>query len=134
MEAYVSATALIDRAKETLNKNSKTTLLDFCGGDKSKITAKTVFEAADAGDKAAGELLENYYNELAEGIANIINVFRPQEVLLGGGISNRGQKLITDLEKRVPDLLFGGKNSYQSKIKCASLGNNAGIIGAANIR
>ena len=79
----------------------------------------------------AKEVVERYLNYLAEGIANIVNVFRPQAVLIGGGISAEGEALTLPLQKMV-DLKILGRGRYAPVvIRAASLGNDAGLAGAA---
>lgn len=128
-EAYSSATALIDMANEAAEKNQETTLHKLNGNDPANTTAKIVFDCYDDGDILMKEVVEKYYLYLAEGIVNIINIFDPEIVVLGGGVSQRGDKLIEPLLGYIKERIYGG--DLKTKIKIATLGNDAGIVGAA---
>lgn len=91
------------------------------------------FEAAKQRDAAACGVIDRYINDLADGIADAVNLFRPQMVLLGGGISKQGSYLTDPLREKVAHLVFGGEQSFLPEIRCAELENDAGMIGAANI-
>lgn len=125
-EAYASATALIKRANEMKNDSAafKT---------RKDINAKTIFDDAKAGDAVANKLLCEYFDYLAEGIANIINIFRPEAVLIGGGLSAEGDYITKPITERVNKLVYGGTGYAPVAIKAAILGNDAGLIGAARL-
>ncbi len=125
-EAYSSATAIINMANEVENKDCK--LYELNGNDKSKTTAKMVFDCYDLGDEYIKEVVEKYHTYLAEGIVNIINIFDPEVLILGGGISARGEKLVQALVQKVKERVYG--SDLKIEIKIATLGNDAGIIGA----
>lgn len=78
--------------------------------------------------------MEDYQKKFATGIVNIVNIFRPpQLVLIGGGISAQGEKLLAPLREIVKEYAFGGSRGEVPEIEAASLGNQAGMIGAASI-
>lgn len=129
-EAYSSATALIRDTKRAMLADKTSKLWELCGGDLDKVDGKTSFDGMRAGDKTATHVVEAYIQYLAEGIANIINVFRPEVVLLGGGVSAEGDNLIKPLQKIVDKLIFAGDYA-PVEIKTASLKNDAGLCGAA---
>ena len=83
------------------------------------------------GDAAGREVYEKYIDYLATGLANIINIFQPEVVSLGGGVSNEGQSLIDDLLPIVRQRTYGYGYIKLTDIRIAALGNDAGIIGAA---
>ncbi|MDE6182569.1 MAG: ROK family protein [Eubacteriales bacterium] len=126
LESYASATALIRDAKISATNNPSSALNNE---DIENITAKFVFDTAEKGDTVAKELVENYIEYLAVGVANFINIFKPEMILLGGGISKQGEKLVKPLIEKTSKKLFGG--SMLTKIDIATLGNDAGLIGAA---
>ena len=95
----------------------------------SRINYKIPFDAAQNGDKWGAEVIEDYIGYLAIGIANAINVFKPQVILIGGGVSKQEDKLIIPLTEKVKENIFGG--DFKTQIKTAKLGNDAGLIGAA---
>lgn len=129
-EAYSSATALIRDTKRAIEKNPDSLMAEIAEV-KGKVTGKTAFDAAKEGDKTAQEVVDKYIKYLAEGIANICNLIGPEVVLLGGGVSHEGDALLNPLKKEVNKLLYGGDMLKHSDIKLATLGNDAGIIGAA---
>lgn len=100
-------------------------------GDLEKIEAKTVFEAADLGDRAAAELTERYLTFVAEGLVNLINIFETGIIVLGGGVCARGDAILNPIREKVTDMVYGG--AMQTALKIAELGNDAGIIGAARL-
>ncbi len=119
LEAYASATALLRSAERKLGKK--------------ELSPRQIFELAEQGEKAAQEVVEDYQKKLATGIVNIVNIFRPQLVLIGGGISAQGEKLLAPLREIVKEHAFGGSRGEVPEIEAASLGNQAGMIGAASI-
>ena len=130
-EAYASATALIKQTKRAMEKDRQSTLWRLCEGDINNVNGKTVFDAATMGDAAAKRVINNYLRYLSEGLANIANTFRPEVILIGGGISAQGENLTKLLQKRVDKLMLGHGTYAPVKIKAASLGNDAGLVGAA---
>ena len=94
-----------------------------------KVTGRTACDFAREGDSAALEVYEEYIKYLAIGLANTINIFQPQVISLGGGVSGEGQSLIDALLPLVKNEIYGEK--LHTEIRIAELGNDAGIIGAA---
>ena len=131
LERYASATALIRQTKRAMEKDKASALWQLCGGNPANVNGKTAFDGKRAGDKTASKVVGNYIRYLAEGIANIANVIRPQAVLLGGGISAEGAYLTEPLQKRVNKLMLGHGRYAPVKILAAKLGNDAGLVGAA---
>ncbi len=130
-EAYCSATALIREINKAVKNDEDTILKEMVNGDFSHTNAKMVFDARDKGDAVAIKIVEEYYTMLSEGIANIINIFDPETIAIGGGVSAQGDKLIKEIESRLAQFTYGGV--LKTKIRIAALGNDAGIIGAALI-
>ena len=118
LEAYASATALKREAKRA---------------SKKELIPSEIFALAKQGDPAMKEPPENYIRRLGLGIVNIVNIFRPQLVLLGGGISGQGESLLVPLRRILREECFGGERGDVPEIEEAVLGNNAGIIGAAGL-
>ncbi len=126
-EAYASATALIRQGRRAAEK-CPSSLLNRHG---DKLTALDVFRAADEGDATANDVLAQYYVYLAAGITDMVNILGPERVLIGGGISRQGERLLKPVREYVGDHCFGGRQRPLPDIRCAALGNEAGIIGAA---
>ncbi len=129
-ESYASATALIRQAKAAVEKNPDSQinkLSDKNGG----ITAKTVFDAAELGDETATSVVQQYISYLSAGISSLVAVFRPQTVIIGGGVSKAGDYLIKPLRQKLYEDVFAAEQIGAPDVVTATLGNDAGIIGAA---
>ena len=130
-EAYSSATALIQMTKEAFEAHSETLMHEMCGGDVSRVGGKTAFAAMKKGDRVAAEVVDIYIDYLACGIANLINIFQPEVLTIGGGISGEGDYLIVPLKERLRHEIYSKDGVLKTDIRIAKLGNDAGIIGAA---
>ncbi len=128
-EAYASATALIRETRRAMEKDKESALWKF--SSPADVTGKTAFDGMRMGDKTAELVVKRYIRALAEGVANLCNIFRPEAVLLGGGVCAEGDALLLPLKRQVAARLYGGSRYAPVKILCATLGNDAGLIGAA---
>lgn len=125
VESYASATGLIRMGKEAAAAHPESIL------NTGRISARTVYEAMRAGDETAKAVVAQYEEYLGETIVNFVNIFRPEMLLLGGGISGEGKNLTDPMNEYVRKHCFGGGKSYVTRVETATLGNQAGIIGAA---
>ena len=132
VEAYCSATGLIREANKAADCFPDS-LLEKMREEMGEMNGKIPFEARKIGDKQAIRIINQYINWLGEAITNYVNIFRPQMVLLSGGICGQGKSLTDPLKKYVETYAFAGKRISIPKIEIAKLGNDAGIIGAANL-
>ena len=136
-ETYSSATGLVATTKEKIlacrEKNIPTLMEKLIGGDLTRISGKTAFTAAKQGDAAGLEVVDTYIDSLACGIANMINIFQPEVLSIGGGICHEGDYLLTPLKKRVFEEVYTKDREPKTKLVIAALGNDAGIIGAASL-
>jgi len=128
-EAYASVTALIRQTKVAMEKNPDSMMHELAKKE-GKVSGRTSFDAAHAGDKAALEVVNQYFKYVAEGITNMVNVFQPEKIVIGGSISKEGDYLLKPVEE------FVKKNDYnrympKAKVEIATLFGDAGIIGAA---
>lgn len=130
-EAYASSTALKKQTIRAMEKDRASKMWEICGGDISNASAKTPFAAAKLSDKTALGVIESYTGYLAAGISSIINLLRPEIILIGGGVSNEGDFLIVSLQKKVCNMCYAPDIIPAPPIKRAALGNDAGIVGAA---
>lgn len=132
-EAYASATGLINLTKEKIltEKPEFSYMLKLCDDDISNVSGKTAFDAMAGGDPLAKQVVEEYISYLATGVVNIINIFQPDVLCIGGGVSNQGENLLTPLRNIVESERYTKHNDKQTVICKCSLGNDAGIIGAA---
>lgn len=129
-EAMASANALISQAKDRMMEHPESLLWQLCGGNAEKLEAKTVFDAA-ARDKTAAELLDVYTTYLAEGITNIINIFQPAVLCIGGGVSRAGDALLLPVREKVAARIYSKNSKRNTTIELAKLDNDAGVLGAA---
>lgn len=127
-ECYSSATALIRKTREVMMENRSSAMRHSYTLE--TVTGKTAFEYAEK-DDAAKSVVDWYIKYLACGLTNLANVFRPQVIMLGGGISKEGDKLTIPLQQKLNEQIFAGMGYAPVKIVCASLGNDAGALGAA---
>ena len=136
-EAYSSATGLTNMTKEKmaeLKLKSIPSLLFEESEKEGKTSARTSFNAMKRGDKYGALIVDEYISYLAEGISNIINIFQPEVLTIGGGVCNEGEYLTKPLIEIVKREQYTRSNSKQTKIVTAALGNDAGIIGAAGLK
>ncbi|MBR5753469.1 MAG: ROK family protein, partial [Clostridia bacterium] len=132
-EQYASAAALVRQTREAMDKDRNRTsrLWALCEGDPDKVDGLVLFTAAHEGDALALEVLDRFTTYLAAGVADLINIFQPEVLCIGGGISRQGDFLIGPLTEKVAELRYTKHAKRQTKICAATLGNDAGIIGAA---
>lgn len=128
LEAYASATALIRDTKRAMEADKDSKMWQIGGLD--KVDGSTAFRYLDT-DNSAKKVVDGYLNALACGITNIANELRPEAVILGGGICAEGERLTEPLQKLLDSEIFGGNDGPTVKILTATLGNRAGILGAA---
>ncbi len=128
LEAYSSATAIIRETKRAMQAHKDSKMWEI--GSLDKVTGKTAFDYQDT-DVYAKEVVENYVEMLACGITNLGNIFRPEAVLLGGGVCAQGASLVDPVQKIVDEEVFAGKLGPKVPILIAALENSAGILGAA---
>ncbi len=127
LEAYSSASALIRDTKRAMLSHKDSKMWEI--GDIDKVTGKTAFDYKDT-DIYAKEVVDNYIEKLACGITNFANIFRPNAVVLGGGVCAQGDNLIKPLQKIVDREIFAGERGPKCEVCIATLGNNAGVLGA----
>ena len=127
-EAYASATALIRDTKRAMTVQKDSKMWEV--GSLDEVNGATAFKYMDV-DATAKEVVDHYIEALACGITNIANELRPEALILGGGICAEGERLTKPLQKHLDRDIFGGEDGPAVKILTATLGNRAGILGAA---
>lgn len=130
-EVYGSVTALIRQTIDKMFSYPESLLWQECQRDLNKVGGRTAFNAAKNGDKAGNLVVEGFVDYLATGISSLITLFRPEIVIIGGGISKEGDYLLDPLRKRVGERTYSDRIMQAVPIIQANLGNDAGIIGAA---
>ena len=127
-ECYASATALMRKTKDAMEEDTGSEMWKTY--TPQTVSGKTPFEYAET-DIAAKQVVDWYVKHLACGITNLANVFRPQVVMLGGGVSEQGERLTVPVQRLVDKELFAGTDFAPVKVVKASLGSRAGAYGAA---
>ncbi len=129
-EALASGTALANRARQQISDGTKTSILDDAGGDLEKVTAPVIQAAAERGDPLARELIAETGYYLGVGLANLINIFNPELIVIGGGLSNIGEALLSPAFQVAGERAF--KEAYQAvRFALPKLGTDSGVLGAA---
>ena len=126
LEQYASATGIVRLAKRRLDADNKDSVLR-----QGEVSAKTVFDAVKAGDEVACEIAEQFGQYLGKGLAAIAAVVNPEAFVIGGGVSKAGDILCQYITKYYEKYAFHGCKNAQFKL--ATLGNDAGIYGAAKL-
>lgn len=127
-EAYASTNALVKMACDAMRTNRGSLMWKM-----SQINGKNIFEAVKAGDKTVLAVLDEYTTLLAEGLTNIVNIFQPDELVIGGGISGSADLFLPDTVKKVNERVYSKASAKNTLIRAARFCNDAGIIGAANM-
>lgn len=130
-EKYASATALVEQTKEAMEQQPSSLLWELCGGHLENVDGKILFDAVRRGDGTAKNVLAVYTEYLGIGLIDIINIFQPEVICLGGGISQAGELLLEPLQNKLDQEDYARSSRKRSKLVTARLGNDAGIIGAA---
>ncbi len=130
-ETYASASALAWHGRLALEAHPESLYWSLCGDAPEKAEAKPIFDAAQTGDEAAKLVLDEYAEHLADGLANLINVFAPEVLCIGGGVCRAGELLLDPVREKTMQRIYAKNTKKITRIELARLGNDAGIIGAA---
>lgn len=130
-ERYASATALVRQTREKMKQCPDSLMWKLTGGAIENAGGRTAFDAMRAGDKAGTEVVNDYIRFVAVGTVNIVNMLQPEMICFGGGISNEGETLLHPVRELVKNDRYSRYCNVQTEICRATLGNDAGIIGAA---
>ena len=130
-ERYASATALVNQTKAAMLAHKDSVMWQLTSGDVENAGGRTAFDAMRIGDKWGTEVVNNYIRYIAVGTTNIVNIFQPEMICFGGGICNEGETLLAPIREHVARERYSKKQEVQTEICRATLGNDAGIIGAA---
>lgn len=130
-EAYASATALIKATKEAMESNKNSRMWAVADNDINNVDGKTAFDGMRLEDDTAIQVTNEYINYLGCGLVNVVNIFQPEVLLIGGGICKEGENLTKPLEEIIARDSYCIDEKASTKLDIAKLGNDAGIIGAA---
>ncbi len=131
-EAYASATGLIRQTRRAMEEHRDSKMWDIAGS-LDRVDGRTPFEAMRAGDAAGKAVVDRYIYYIAVGLINMINIFQPEILCVGGGICKEGETLLAPLRKYIDAEQFSKYSEKKTKLCVAALGNDAGIIGAAGL-
>ena len=129
-EQYASATALARMTREAAEANPDS-LLNKVKEDFGEWNAQIAFVAMKQGDKVAAQVIDSYTDFLADGLANAINAFMPEVLIVGGGVCNEGDPLLIPMREKTMSRPYFGPGVPKTRIALAQMGNDAGIVGAA---
>jgi glucokinase len=132
LEAYASGPNIAQRAVEELKAGAVSRLPDYVSGDLSRVTAQTVYQAAHDGDDLALEVVNDTAKFLGAGIANLLNVFNPEVVVVCGGVTLAGDHLFVPLRREVARRAFKPAVNVCRIVPC-ELSGTAGVYGAAKV-
>jgi glucokinase len=129
-ETLASGTSLAREARHRIEEGVRTSILEYAEGDMEKVTAQVIHSAAEQGDGLAEELIARTGYYVGVGLANLINIFNPELIIIGGGLSNIGHMLLE------PAFKVAGERAYKEALQAVrfaspELGGNSGVLGAA---
>lgn len=130
-EAYASATALIRETVKAAEANPDSLVASLIKENGGKCNGKIPWDAMQAGDKVGKDVIDMYVKYVSEGIINLVNIFQPNVIAIGGGISRQGDNLLNPVKEYISGKCYGGDLVPPCRVVMAQLGNDAGIIGAA---
>jgi glucokinase len=129
LEAYASGPAIAERAREALAGGEPSTLLELVDGDLTRITAQLVYEASKKDDDVARQVVRETANFLGAGVANLLNIFNPDVVVIAGGVTQAGEPLFEPLRAEVRRRAF--RPAVEAcRIVPGTLKGSAGVVGA----
>jgi glucokinase len=129
-ETLASGTALARKARGRIEGGTSSLILNLAQGDHQKISARTVQEAAEQEDELAGELIAQTGYYLGVGLANLINIFNPEMIVIGGGVSNIGKRLLDPALETAQRRAYGAAYD-RVRFTSPKLGRNSGVMGVA---
>lgn len=132
LEALASGAAIAKRAREVVARGLETRMNDLSGDDPARITAKLVAQAAEQGDFEAQKILSEAMTYLGIGMASLVNLFNPQIIVIGGGLSNLGERLLEPVRRGIVRHAFVA-SARTARVVLAELGDKAGVLGAAAV-
>jgi glucokinase len=128
LEALASGSAIARMALEEISKGKASTITGLAGHDLSKVTAEMVARAARSGDPLASEIMERAGTSLGIGVVNLLHLFDPELVIIGGGVSRAGELILAPVRKVIAERAMPGFR--QAKIVLSALGDDSGLYGA----
>jgi glucokinase len=131
LEQLAAGKAIAREAKERLGSGERSTLTEAVAGKIENITAKEVAVAAQKGDPLAGEVINSAATYLGIGMVNLVNIFNPEMIVVGGGVAKMGDLLLNPARRVVMERAFP-ESVAAVRIVTTELGDDAGLLGAAH--
>ena len=131
LEALASGTAIAERARGRLENGEPSLMLDILSGDPSQISSETVFAAAVGGDSMARDILDDVARALGAGLVNVLHIFNPDVIVVGGGVSNHWKYLRPMVRSYIDAHAMSHVRKLGFRLSVSSLGDNIGLLGAA---
>ena len=132
-EKYASARSFAQDTRRAMQAHPLNMMWGLVENDPDRVNAKTAFDAMRAGDELGTQLVERYVHYVACGLINVINIFQPEIICIGGGVSREGDTLLAPVQRLVDAEDFARGSDRRTRIVAAELRNDAGIIGAAGL-
>lgn len=132
LETFCSSTAIIKYAQKLIEEGNLSSMVEEVEGDLNKINGKLIFDAAKKGDKLANDVINRMVKYLAIGIVNTVAILDPEVIVIGGGLSAAGEFLLKPIIKAAKEKIYF-KGAPMAEILLSEIGNDGGIIGAANL-
>lgn len=130
LEALASGTAIAREGRELVRRGVPTLIAELAEGNPERVTAKLVAEAADKGDLEAQGILTEAMAYLGVGMANLVNLFNPELIVIGGGLTHLGEKLFGPVRRAIERRAFPAA-ARVVRVVPAQLGDDVGVLGAA---
>lgn len=131
IESYCSVSALIRMTRESMQLHASSKMWELAENSLDKVSGRIAFDAMREGDTYAAEVVQQYEQYIAYAVSGLINLFQPEAVVIGGGISKEGETLLEPIRKWTYEQCFNHEENNCTQILQAKLGNDAGILGAA---
>ena len=131
LESLASGTAIADTARRRLSEGGGSMLKDMVSGDLVSISAETVFEAAAQGDPLSRQILEDVAHSLGAGLVNILHIFDPDVIVIGGGVSRNWDYLQPSVQTYIEDHTMSHIQKMGFRLEVSSFGDDIGLLGAA---
>lgn len=132
-EKYASARALTEDTREAMRQHPDNMMWGLVGGDLNKVNAKTAYDGMRAGDELATEVVKHFTDAVGCGLTNVVNIFQPEIVCIGGGISKEGETLLAPVREYIDREEYARDSNKRVTLKTAQLRNDAGVVGAASL-
>ncbi len=130
-ESSCSATAMIKHARKLVTEKPDTVLLKYASGDINSITCEMIDQGFDVGDALSIEIIETFAKKLSIGLVNLINLLNPEIIIISGGLSNSGDRILNLTRKLVEESLM--HPIQRCSIVVGELGSDAGVMGACSV-